>query len=51
MNPGTAGCGEKIRVVVPTRDDVDMEVKGDAGSCGGTEIDAEIEAIWLHGLF
>jgi hypothetical protein len=26
-------------------------MKWDAGSCGGTEIDAEIKSIRLHGLF
>ena len=51
MNSGSAGGGEKIRVVAPARDDMNMEVKGDAGSCGGTEIDAEIKSIRLHGLF
>ena len=51
MNSGGAGGGEKIGVVVPAGDDMDMEMKGDAGSCGGTEIDAEIKSIRLHGLF
>ena len=51
MNPGVAGGGEKIRVVVPARDDMDMEVKGNAGSCSSTEVDAEIKSIRLHGLF
>jgi hypothetical protein len=42
--------GHEIGVAVPTRDDVDMEVIGDAGAGDAAEVEADVEAVGFHDL-
>ena len=48
MDAGSAGGSEEVGVVGPAGDDVDVKMFRDAGAGGGTEVDADVEAFWLH---
>ena len=41
--------GDEVDVAVPAGDDVGVEVVGDAGAGGFADVDAEVEALGVHG--
>lgn len=47
---GVAEDGHEVGVAVPARDDVEVEVAGDAGAGGFAEVDADVEAVGLEGF-
>lgn len=51
MDSGAAGGGHVVGVAGPAGDDVDMEMGGDAGTGGGSEIEADVVAVGLEGFF
>ena len=51
MNSCCARGGEEIGIVGPTGNYMNMEVKRNTSTRGGTEVDAEVEAFWVHGFF
>ena len=51
MNSGGAGGGEEVGIVGPAGNYMNMEVKRNTSTRGGTEVDAEVEAFWVHGFF
>ena len=50
MDAGSADGGEKIRVVGPAWDNVDVKMFGNAGAGGSAEVEADVEAFRLHRL-
>ena len=46
-----ADGGHEVGVARPAREDVHMEMIGDAGAGGLAEVDAEVEAVWMIDLF
>ena len=51
MNSCCARGGEEIGIIGPAGNYMNMEVKGNTRTGGRTEVDAEIEAFWVHGFF
>ena len=50
VDAGGADGGEKVGIVGPSGDDVDVEMLGHAGAGGGAEVEADVESLGFHGL-
>ena len=51
VNPGGPDGGHEIGVVRPAGNDVDVEMFGDAGARGASQVETDVEAIWFEGFF
>ena len=49
VDAGVGGGGEEVDVAVPAGDEVPVEVLFDAGSGGGAEVEADVEAVGAEG--
>ena len=50
VDAGSPDGSKEIGIVGPTGDDMDVKVAGHARAGGGAEVEADIEALWLHRL-